>query len=100
MGEIEGFPMGIHSLQVEQEIEGDDMTVLQHILACDVERTALLKEMEEIINEPEASEAPAKKGKGKGAAPKKSAKTARLAEIVRVLKRFRHPIRKSRLSKF
>jgi hypothetical protein len=51
------------------------MTVLQHILACDVERTALLKEMEEIINEPEASEAPSKKGKGKGAAPKKSAKT-------------------------
>ena len=41
------------------------MTVLQHILACDVERTALLKEMEEIINEPEASEAPTKKGKGK-----------------------------------
>jgi hypothetical protein len=25
------------------------MTVLEHILACDVERTALLKELEELI---------------------------------------------------
>lgn len=55
-GEIEGFPEGIHSLQVEQEIEGDDMTVLQHILNCDVERVALLKELEELINAPDEKE--------------------------------------------
>ena len=34
-------------MQVEQEVEGDDITVLQHILNCDVERTALLKELAE-----------------------------------------------------
>ena len=28
-------------------------TVLQHILSCDVERSALLKEMEEIVSETE-----------------------------------------------
>ncbi len=49
--EIEGFPADIHSLQVEQEVDGDDMTVLEHILACDVERTALLKELEELMGD-------------------------------------------------
>ena len=44
-GEIEGFPKDIHTLQVEQEVEGDDTTVLSHILNCDVERKALLEEM-------------------------------------------------------
>jgi hypothetical protein len=29
------------------------MTVLQHILACDVERTELLNEMDKLINESE-----------------------------------------------
>lgn len=43
--EIEKFPQGLHILQVEQEVEGDDMTVLQHILECDVERSALIAEM-------------------------------------------------------
>jgi len=58
------------------------MTVLQHILACDVERTALLKEMEEIVNEPEEKEPSGnKKGKKGAAAPKKNSKTTRLAEI-------------------
>lgn len=48
--EIEKFPQGIHILQVEQEVEGDNKTVLQHILDCDVERTALLKEFELLKN--------------------------------------------------
>ena len=38
----------MHTLQVEQEIEGDDVTVLQHILGCDVERTELLARLEEL----------------------------------------------------
>jgi ATP-binding cassette subfamily F protein 3 len=46
--EIEKFPVGVHILQVEQEIEGDDISVLQHILNCDVERIALFEEMEEL----------------------------------------------------
>lgn len=49
-GEIEKFPLGVHILQVEQEIDGDDVTVLQHILNCDVERTKLLQEMEDLSN--------------------------------------------------
>ena len=44
--EIEKFPRDVHVLQVEQEVEGDEITVLQHILNCDVERTSLLEELE------------------------------------------------------
>lgn len=50
-GEIEKFPTDIHMLQVEQEVVGDDETVLSHILACDVERTDLLEELELLKNE-------------------------------------------------
>lgn len=49
--DIEGFPKNIHTLQVEQEVEADDKTVLEHILDCDVERTELMEEMEELMNE-------------------------------------------------
>lgn len=49
-GEIEKFPMGVHILQVEQEIDGDDITVLQHILNCDVERNELLEEMNDLVH--------------------------------------------------
>ena len=48
-GEIDKFPMGVHTLQVEQEVEGDDINVLQHIMNCDVERTNLLQEMDDLI---------------------------------------------------
>lgn len=44
-GEIENFPKDVHVLQVEQEVEADDKTVLEHVLECDVERTALLEEL-------------------------------------------------------
>ena len=44
--EIEKFPEGIHILQVEQEVVGDEKTVLDHILDCDVERKDLLHELE------------------------------------------------------
>ena len=47
-GELEKFPTDVHILQVEQEVEGDDITVLQHLLNCDVERAALLKELSEL----------------------------------------------------
>lgn len=50
-GEIEKFPTDIHMLQVEQEVVGDDETVLSHILACDVERTDLLEDLELLKNE-------------------------------------------------
>jgi len=56
-------------------------------MACDVERTALLKELDEIINSPDEDDSSAAKSKGKGKGKgkgKKSAesdKTMRLAEI-------------------
>ena len=56
------------------------MTVLQHILACDVERTELLNEMDKLINESEEQPIIQKKG-GKKGANKKSNSSTRLAEI-------------------
>ncbi len=48
--EIEKFPQGLHILQVEQEVEGDTKSVLQHILDCDIERNNLLEEFEQLKN--------------------------------------------------
>lgn len=83
--EIEGFPPDIHSLQVEQEVDGDETTVLQHILSCDVEREALLKEFAELTQEGDDEPVVVTKKKGKGAKGKKGGagdeKTMRLAEI-------------------
>ena len=58
-GEIEKFPRDVHILQVEQEVEKDDITVLQHILNCDVERTEMLEKLEEYstMDESEMTEA-------------------------------------------
>ena len=65
--EIEKMPYNLHILQVEQEIVGDETTVLNHVLDCDVERIALYKELEELTNtdttdwEPEDKEEQAKR---------------------------------------
>lgn len=48
--ELDNMPKNLHVLQVEQEIPGDDITVLEHVLNCDVERLELLKEQEDIPN--------------------------------------------------
>lgn len=53
-GEIEKFPMDVHILQVEQEVEGDDISVLQHLLNCDVERCALMEELDELSVVPDS----------------------------------------------
>ena len=42
--ELDDFPQDLHILQVEQEVEADDISVLQHLLNCDEEREKLLKE--------------------------------------------------------
>lgn len=42
------MPKNVHILQVEQEVPGDDITILDHVLACDTERTQLMKEAEEL----------------------------------------------------
>ena len=41
--EIEGIPTNLAILHVSQEARGDDTTVLQAVLDCDVERTELLR---------------------------------------------------------
>lgn len=56
--ELEKFPTNIHILQVEQEVEGDDLTVLQHILYCDTEREKLLATIHEIETIDEATLSP------------------------------------------
>ncbi|KAF8071383.1 ABCF3 [Scenedesmus sp. PABB004] len=43
-GEIKGLPPGCQVLHVEQEVTGDDTTVLQAVLECDSERAELLAE--------------------------------------------------------
>jgi ATP-binding cassette, subfamily F, member 3 len=45
--ELDKCPQNLHILQVEQEVEGDDKTVLEHVVECDIERLELLKEQEE-----------------------------------------------------
>lgn len=52
-GEIEKFPKDVHILQVEQEVEGDEITVLEHILNCDVERKDLMAEIDQLTEVPE-----------------------------------------------
>lgn len=69
--ELEGWPENIHILQVEQEAEADEITVLEHVLNCDVERTSLLKEQAEIVHHDES----------KLSAYEKEERTARLVAI-------------------
>ena len=53
--EIDKFPSDIHMLQVEQEVVGDEESVLSHILGCDVERTNLMEEMQELTTADEST---------------------------------------------
>lgn len=48
--ELDKMPMNLHILQVEQEVIGDDDSVLKHVMDCDVERLQLLKEQDELTN--------------------------------------------------
>ena len=42
--ELTNMPQNLHILQVEQEIIGDDKSVLDHVLECDQERLDLMAE--------------------------------------------------------
>ena len=48
--ELDKMPQNLHILQVEQEVIGDEISVLEHVLSCDVERLELYKEQEELTN--------------------------------------------------
>ena len=54
--EIEGIPKHLQILHVEQETVANDNTLLQEILMVDIERTKLLKELEEITKKLEEIE--------------------------------------------
>ncbi|KXZ48205.1 hypothetical protein GPECTOR_29g111 [Gonium pectorale] len=47
--EIKGIPPTCQILHVEQEVVGDDTPVIEAVLACDVERTELLREEAELL---------------------------------------------------
>ncbi|GIL87925.1 hypothetical protein Vretifemale_15973 [Volvox reticuliferus] len=47
--EIKGIPTNCQVLHVEQEVVGDDTPVIDAVLACDAERTALLKEEADLL---------------------------------------------------
>jgi ATP-binding cassette, subfamily F, member 3 len=42
--ELNNMPQNLHILQVEQEVIGDDKSILDHVLECDSERIDLLAE--------------------------------------------------------
>eukprot|EP00897_Mesotaenium_endlicherianum_P000774 jgi/Mesen1/10698/ME000090S10155 len=50
MHAIEGIPRSCQILHVEQEVAGDDMTVLQCVLSADEERTSLLAEEARLLS--------------------------------------------------
>jgi ATP-binding cassette subfamily F protein 3 len=54
---VEGFPVNLDVLHVEQEVTGDDTTVLQYVLSCDAKREMLLREEERLMAELNANEA-------------------------------------------
>lgn len=52
---IKGLPSYCQVVHVEQEAAGDDTTVLQSVLECDVERSELLKEEQELMQQLEGT---------------------------------------------
>eukprot|EP00002_Diphylleia_rotans_P033358 TRINITY_DN7081_c0_g3_i1.p1 TRINITY_DN7081_c0_g3~~TRINITY_DN7081_c0_g3_i1.p1 ORF type:complete len:736 (-),score=189.25 TRINITY_DN7081_c0_g3_i1:125-2332(-) len=47
--EFPGIPRNLQILHIEQEVDGDEETVLQSVLCTDVERDALLEEEKELL---------------------------------------------------
>ncbi|KAK9806400.1 hypothetical protein WJX73_002265 [Symbiochloris irregularis] len=54
---IKGIPSTMQILHVEQEVRGDSTTVLESVLMCDTERTALLEEEAALMAASEAAPA-------------------------------------------
>jgi ATP-binding cassette subfamily F protein 3 len=48
---IDGIPKNCQILHVEQEVAGDDTTVIQCVLSSDIERTALLEEEARLVEQ-------------------------------------------------
>ena len=50
-GAIEDFPLDVHVLHVEQELEGTEQPILDAVLQCDEERTQLMEEEKTVSTE-------------------------------------------------
>eukprot|EP00850_Spirogloea_muscicola_P001578 SM000006S19343 [mRNA] locus=s6:192048:197015:+ [translate_table: standard] len=89
MHELSGIPRSCNILHVEQEVAGDNTTVLQCVLNSDVERTALLDEEKELSSASKKTAGALATTTGKeanGTAPAPTDKAAqRLAEIYKRL---------------
>ena len=55
---FEGVPENLQILHIEQEVASGERSVLDAVLATDIERTALLEEEKELLAEAEADDAP------------------------------------------
>ena len=75
--QVAGLPDTIQVLHVQQEVTGDDTTVLEAVLAADGERAALLKEEAALL----ADDAGSKGGADAAASSRLTAVYARLEEI-------------------
>jgi ATPase subunit of ABC transporter with duplicated ATPase domains len=60
-GVIQGFPVFLSSLLVQQEVVGNNQTAIEQVLASDTLRANLLREEQEILNSPESGENGAKR---------------------------------------
>ena len=67
---FEGVPPNLQILHIEQEVVGGEQTVLDMVLATDVERSALLAEEAELLGEAEEEEAEARAAVEAGGAGK------------------------------
>ncbi|KAK9827792.1 hypothetical protein WJX74_002330 [Apatococcus lobatus] len=104
--QIKGIPETCQILHVEQEVVGDDTTVMDSVLACDVERLELLKEEAALVavcgkagkeqtdaaaaaaDKPPAANGPASKAaaaKGDNAASTEARAAARLTQVYKRL---------------
>ncbi|CAI5972021.1 unnamed protein product [Closterium sp. NIES-65] len=66
MHAIDGIPRSCQVLHVEQEVVGDDTSVLQCVLSADLERTALLEEEKQLLARKTGGEDGEVAGEGEG----------------------------------
>ncbi|VFQ91296.1 unnamed protein product [Cuscuta campestris] len=84
MHSIDGIPRNCQILHVEQEVVGDNTSVLQCVLNCDVERTQLLEEESHLLELQRDIDLEGEVGKGNGETDK-NAIAQRLEEIYKRL---------------
>ncbi|KAL6757773.1 ABC transporter family protein [Haematococcus lacustris] len=80
--DIPGIPANCQILHVEQEVVGGDITVIEAVLACDGERTALLEEEAALLARLQKPHSGSAAGEaGGGAAAEEARLSSRLVEV-------------------